>query len=77
MGTFSANLRVWNPGAPEKTEEIVARVDTVAAFSWIHRERLERVVGAQVLRRIRFSGQKKLVPMIGLALTANQLEAKS
>jgi hypothetical protein len=25
----------------------------------------------------RISGQKKLVPMIGLALTANQLEAKS
>jgi hypothetical protein len=57
MGTFSANLRVWNPGAPEKTEEIVARVDTVAAFSWIYREPLERV-GAQVLRRIGFRGRR-------------------
>jgi hypothetical protein len=43
MGTFSAKLRVWNPGVPEKTEEVVATVDTGAAFSWIHRERLERV----------------------------------
>ena len=121
-------LMVLNPGAPEKTEEIVAMVDTGAAFSWIHRERLERV-GAQVLRRMGFraidgsiierdtaavwvgsdgfSGpdtvviaersdvevigahtieglglaadpvQKKLVPTIGLALTAGKLEAKS
>jgi hypothetical protein len=128
MGTFSAKLRVWNPGAPEKTEEIVAIVHTGAAFSWIHRERLERV-GAQVLRRMGFraidgsiierdtaavwvgsdgfSGpdtvviaersdmevigahkieglglaadpvQKKLVPTIGLALTASKLQAKS
>jgi predicted aspartyl protease len=53
MGTFSAKLRVWDPGSPEKTEEIVAMVDTGAAFSWIHRERLERL-GAQVLRRMGF-----------------------
>jgi predicted aspartyl protease len=53
MGTFSAKLRVWNPGTPENTEEIVAMVDTGAAFSWIHRERLERL-GAQVLRRMGF-----------------------
>jgi predicted aspartyl protease len=53
MGSFSAKLRVWNPSAPEKTEDIVAMVDTGAAFSWIHREHLERL-GAQVLRRIGF-----------------------
>jgi predicted aspartyl protease len=53
MGSFSAKLRVWHPGAPEKAEEIEAMVDTGAAFSWIHRERLERL-GAQVLRRIGF-----------------------
>jgi predicted aspartyl protease len=53
MGTFSAKLRVWNPSAPEKAEEIVAMVDTGAAFSWIHRERLERL-GVEVLRRIGF-----------------------
>ena len=53
MGTFSAKLRVWGPGAPEKTEEIEAMVETGAAFSWIHRDRLERV-GAQVLRRMGF-----------------------
>jgi predicted aspartyl protease len=53
MGSFSAKLKVWNPAAPEKTEEIQAMVDTGAAFSWIHRERLERL-DAKVLRRIGF-----------------------
>ena len=53
MGTFGAKLRVWSPGAPEKTEEIVAMVDTGAGFTRIHRERLERLA-AQVLRRMGF-----------------------
>jgi aspartyl protease family protein len=53
MGSFSAKLRVWNPESPEKVEEIEAMVDTGAAFSWIHRERLERL-GAVMLRRIGF-----------------------
>jgi len=129
MGSFSAKLRVWNPNSPERTEEIEAMVDTGAAFSWVHRERIERL-GAQVLRGMGlraidgsiverdtaavwvasngFTGpdtvviaerndndmevigvhtieglglaadpvQKKLVPTIGLALTA-RLEAKS
>ena len=39
MGMFSAKLRVWNPGAPDKTEEIVAMVDTGAAFSGSMRTR--------------------------------------
>jgi predicted aspartyl protease len=34
-------------------EEFVAMVDTGAAFSWIHRERLERL-GPEFLRRIGF-----------------------
>jgi hypothetical protein len=66
MGSFSAKLRVWNPNSPERTEEIEAMVD-IGAFSWVHRERIERL-GAQVLRRMGF--QKKLVPTIGLALAA-------
>ncbi len=53
MGSFSAKLRVWNPTAPEKAEEIEAQVDTGAAFSWIHRERLERT-GMIALRRMGF-----------------------
>ena len=53
MGSFSAKLRVWNPSDPEKVEEVQAMVDTGAAFSWIHRERLERL-GVQLLRRIGF-----------------------
>jgi len=53
MGSFSAKLRVWNPSDPEKVEEVQAMVDTGAAFSWIHRERLERL-GVQFLRRIGF-----------------------
>jgi predicted aspartyl protease len=53
MGTFSAKLRVWNPALPDKAEEVVAMVDTGAAFSWIHRERLERV-GLIGLRRMGF-----------------------
>ena len=53
MGSFSAKLRVWNPNSPEKTEELEALVDTGAAFSWMHRERLERL-GVETLRRIGF-----------------------
>ncbi len=53
MGSFSAKLRVWNPSSPERTDEIEAMVDTGAAFSRIHRERIERL-GAQVLRRMGF-----------------------
>ncbi len=43
MGSFTAKLRVWNPAAPQKAEEIEALVDTGAALSWIRRERLERL----------------------------------
>ena len=53
MGSFSAKLKVWNSNSPEKVEELEAMVDTGAAFSWIHRERLERL-GAVTLRRIGF-----------------------
>jgi predicted aspartyl protease len=53
MGSFKAKLRLWNPGAPETVEEVVVMVDTGAAFSWIHRERLERL-GPEFLRRIGF-----------------------
>jgi len=53
MGSFSAKLRVWNPNSPEKVEELEAMVDTGAAFSWMHRDRLERL-GVEKLRRIGF-----------------------
>ena len=53
MGSFSAKLRVWNPNSPEKVEELEAMVDAGAAFSWMHRDRLERL-GAEKLRRIGF-----------------------
>ena len=53
MGSFSAKLRVWNPSSPDKVEELEAMVDTGAAFSWMHRERLERL-GVEKLRRIGF-----------------------
>jgi predicted aspartyl protease len=53
MGSFSAKLRVWTPTSPEKVEEVEAMVDTGAAFSWIHRERLERM-GFVALRRMGF-----------------------
>jgi len=53
MGSFSAKLRVWNPTSPEKAEEVEAMVDAGAAFSWIHRERLERM-GMVALRRTGF-----------------------
>jgi predicted aspartyl protease len=53
MGSFSAKLRIWNPNSPEKVEEIVAMVDTGAAFSWIHRDRLKRLE-PEMLRRIGF-----------------------
>jgi aspartyl protease family protein len=53
MGSFSANVRVWNPSSPEKVEELEAMVDTGAVFTWMHRDRLERL-GVEKLRRIGF-----------------------
>jgi predicted aspartyl protease len=53
MGSFSAKLRVWNPSTPENVEELEAMVDKGAAFSWMHRDRLERL-GVETLRRIGF-----------------------
>ena len=53
MGSFRAKLRVWNPASPERVEEVEATVDTGAAFSWIRRERLERLEPTP-LRRIGF-----------------------
>jgi predicted aspartyl protease len=53
MGSFSAKLRVWNPTDASNVEEVPAMVDTGAAFSSIHRERLERVASA-IFRRIEF-----------------------
>ena len=53
MGSFSAKLCVWNPASPDNVEEIEAMVDAGAAFSWIHRDHLERL-GALPLRRMGF-----------------------
>ncbi len=53
MGSFKAKLRFWNATTPDKAEELEALVDTGAAFSWIHRERLERT-GMVALRRMGF-----------------------
>ena len=53
MDSFSAKVRVWNPSSPEKVEELEAMVDTGAAFTWMHRDRLERL-GVETLRRIGF-----------------------
>jgi predicted aspartyl protease len=43
MGTFTSKLRLWNPEAPEKVEELDLMVDTGAAFTWISRARLHRL----------------------------------
>jgi predicted aspartyl protease len=43
MGTFGTKLRVWNLADPGQVEELDVIVDTVASFSWVSRERLERL----------------------------------
>ena len=53
MASFSAKLRVWNPASPDKAAEIEAMVVTGASFSWIHRERLEKM-GVTTLRKMGF-----------------------
>jgi predicted aspartyl protease len=53
MGTFKVKLRIWNPAAPERVEELDGFVDTAAAFSWVLRERLERL-GVKPTRRMPF-----------------------
>ena len=53
MGTFSAQLRVWNPATPDRVEQLEVLVDTGAAYSWISRNRLERI-GVTASRRMPF-----------------------
>lgn len=53
MGIFSAKLRVWNPASPARVVEFDAMVDTGAAYSWVHRSRLEPL-NVSVVRRLRF-----------------------
>ena len=53
MGTFKTKFHVWNPEHPEKVEELEAFVDTGAAFSWVSRQRLERL-GVGPTRRMPF-----------------------
>jgi predicted aspartyl protease len=53
MGTFSAKLRVWNPAAPSRVEEMDVMVDTGAAYSWVYRSRLEPM-GIRAVRRMQF-----------------------
>jgi predicted aspartyl protease len=43
METFSVKMRVWNPARPQEIEEFNVRVDAHSPFSWISRERLERL----------------------------------
>jgi predicted aspartyl protease len=53
MGTFKVKFRIWNPAQPERVEDLEGYVDTGAAFSWISRERLERL-GLRPSRRMPF-----------------------
>jgi predicted aspartyl protease len=53
MGTFKVKFRIWNPAKPERIEEVDGFVDTGAAFSWVLRERLERL-GVNPTRRMPF-----------------------
>jgi len=53
MGLFTSRFFVWNPAKPEQTEEIEALVDTGASYSWLHRERLERL-GIRSTGRMQF-----------------------
>jgi predicted aspartyl protease len=53
MGTFTAKLRIWNPAAPSKIEELEVIVDPGAAYSWVSRTRLE-ALGVQAVRRMQF-----------------------
>ena len=53
MSGFSVTLRVWNPAQPGEVEEFSAVVDPHSTFSWISRERLERL-GISPSRKMRF-----------------------
>ncbi len=53
MATFTVKVKVWNPANPSRFAEVEALVDTGATYSWISRDRLERI-GVQVVRRLKF-----------------------
>ena len=53
MGLFTSKLKVWNPAAPERVEEVELWVDTGASYSWISRARLEPL-GIRPTRRRQF-----------------------
>jgi hypothetical protein len=67
MGRFTAKLRVWNPASPSRVEELDVRVDTgTTEGHTIERDGASvRGLGVTV-----DPVGKKLVPRVGLALTA-------
>jgi clan AA aspartic protease len=50
---FEVTVKLTNPGAPDRTEEISLLVDTGATLSWIPRQVLQNL-GAIVLSRLPF-----------------------
>jgi len=53
MGTFTTKLRIWNPAMPGQVEELEVWVDTGARYSWISRDRLEKL-GIRPGRKVQF-----------------------
>ncbi len=53
MELFKSKLTVWNPAAPGVTEEFDLWVDTGADYSWMSRQRLEKL-GIAVCDRMQF-----------------------
>jgi aspartyl protease family protein len=53
MGIFSAKVRVWNPAAPSRVEELELMVDSGASYSWISRQRLASL-GLEPVRKMQF-----------------------
>jgi len=53
MGTFTAKLRVWNPARSSEVEELELMIDTGAPYSWLSRERIERL-GVRPVWRMQF-----------------------
>ena len=90
MSTFTEVIRVLNPQRPEAGEELNLLVDTGASFSWISRNRLDRLgikashrmpfrtIEGRTLERdmaeVRISKQDRNVPDLVVMAEAGEME---
>ncbi|HEV2468241.1 MAG TPA: hypothetical protein VGS78_03535 [Candidatus Sulfotelmatobacter sp.] len=76
METFSVKLRVWNPAQPQEIAEFDIPVDAHSTFSWISRERLERL-GINPCRKMGFHLKRGFVVEEDIAAVYLEIDGRT